>query len=101
MGTSSAGDPQAGGKGEQVARQRASSWRDAADDRQVDQREADDAEQQGQGRRDGVADDHLDVPQLVAQDGVGEGERHQGERQHGDRGQERRPRQAEQRSGAT
>ena len=30
---------------------------------------------------DRVADDHLDVPQLVAQDGVGEGQRHQGERQ--------------------
>ncbi len=82
-----AGDAEPGGERQQVARQR-QLLGDAAVDHQVDQREADDAEQQGQRPGDRVAGDDLDVPQLVAQDGVGESQRHQGQGHDRDRGQQ-------------
>ena len=43
------------------------------------------AEEQRQGVREPVADDDAQVPEAVAQDRPGEGERHAGERQHGER----------------
>ncbi len=86
-------DPQAGGEGEEVARQR-QLRRHAAVDQRVDQREAEEAEQQGERRGHRAAHDELDVPQLVAQDGVGEGERHDGERHDRRRGQQLRRAQA-------
>jgi hypothetical protein len=81
VGTRIAGQAEPGGEDQQVLDHR-QVLRHAAADRQVGEREADHAEQQGQRRRDGVAEDDLDVPQLVAQDGVGEGQRHQAERHH-------------------
>ncbi len=73
-------------EGEQVARETETD-RHRAPHREIDQREGGQAEDQRQGVGEAVADHDAQVPQAVAQHRPGEGERHAGERQHGESGE--------------
>ena len=83
------GDGEPGDERERAARQR-HLVREPAADGEVEQREADDAEQQGQRVRGGAPKDDLEVPEAEAEERPAEGDRHQGEGHHRRGGRPRR-----------
>src|SRR4051812_5193844 len=79
-----AGDKQSRGEGEEVALQRGTLFDHVRED-QVDCRKRDHAEDERDRVRQDLFDDDFDVPELVFENGDGEGERDERERQDRDR----------------